>query len=73
MVLKKKIFEYFSKYFYGSNLGPLARGHLGPWELNLNRLGRGLLGNATYNISKSGPGGSEEEDFLYIFLCISMV
>ena len=30
VVLKKKIFEYFSMYFYGLNLGPQARGHLGP-------------------------------------------
>ena len=33
VVLKKKIFEYFSMHFYGLNLGPLLRGHLGPWDL----------------------------------------
>ena len=43
--------EDFLIYFYGSNLGPLARGHLGPWDLHLNKLGRGALGNATYPIS----------------------
>ena len=51
VVIKKKIFEKFSMYFYGSNLGPLARGHLGPWDLGLNKLGRSALGNATYQIS----------------------
>ena len=25
--------EDFSMYFYGSNLGPLATGHLGPWDI----------------------------------------
>ena len=47
-VVLKKIFLI---YFYGSNLGPLARGHLGLWDLHLNKLGRGALGNATYPIS----------------------
>ena len=30
VVLKKKIYKNFYMYFYGSNLGPPARGHLGP-------------------------------------------
>ena len=30
VVLKKKISEYFSIYFYGLNLGPPGRGNLGP-------------------------------------------
>ena len=30
VVLKKKIYKKISMYFYGSNLGLLARGHLGP-------------------------------------------
>ena len=81
VVLEKKIFEYSSMYFYGLKLGPLAwghlepwdlaRGHLGPWDLHLNKLGIGVLGNATYKFQTSGPGGSEEEDFLiyfYVFL-----
>ena len=46
-------FSIFSMYFYGSNLGPLARGHLGPWDLHLNKLVRGEVGNATYLISKN--------------------
>ena len=59
-------------YFYGSNLGYLARRHLGPCDFHLNKIGRGAPGNATYQISTSGPSGSEER-FLNIFLCISMV
>ena len=35
-------------HFYGSNLGPLARDHLGPWDLGLNKLGKGAPSNATY-------------------------
>ena len=41
VVLKKKMY-IFSMYFYGSNLGPLARGHLDPWDLHLYKLGKGL-------------------------------
>ena len=58
-VFLKKIFEYFSmeeyfsKYFYGSNQGPLARGHLGPWDLGLNKLGKGVPGNAIYHITST--------------------
>ena len=50
MVLKKKIFEYFSMYFYGLNLQPLPRSHLGPWDLHLNQIGKGPLGHATIQI-----------------------
>ena len=51
-------------YFYGLNLRPLTRDHLGPWDLHLNKLGRGPLGNATYHLFQtSGPSGSEEKDF----------
>ena len=39
-------FEYFSMYFYGSNLRPLTRGHLGPWDLHLNKLGGSAIGIA---------------------------
>ena len=52
VVLKKKIFEYFSMYFHGLNLRPLNRGHLGPWDLHLNKLRRGPLGNVTYQFFK---------------------
>ena len=44
-------FEYFSMYFYGLNLQPLLRSHLGPWDLHLNKIGKGPLGNATIQIS----------------------
>ena len=44
-------FLIFFMYFHGLNLRPLARGHLGPWDLHLNKLGRGPQGNATYQIS----------------------
>ena len=54
-------------YFYGSNLGPLATGHLGPWDLHLNKFVRGELGNATYEISNNWSSGSEVEDFLIYF------
>ena len=56
MVLKKKTFEKNSMYFYGSNLGPLALGYLGPWD-HLYKLGKGPPGQA------SEPSGSEEEDY----------
>ena len=48
VVLKKKIVEYISMHFFGLNLGPLARGHLGSCDLYLNKLGKGPPGNATY-------------------------
>ena len=41
-------FLYFSMYFNGSNLRPSGQGHLGPWDLHLNKLGKGPLGNAIY-------------------------
>ena len=43
--------EYFSIYFYGLILQPLARSHLGPWDLYLNKIGKGPLGYATIKIS----------------------
>ena len=48
---EKKIFEHFSMYFYGLNLGPPGMGHLRTWDLHLNKIGKGPLGNATYQIS----------------------
>ena len=47
VVLKKKISEYFSIYFYGLNLGPPGRATLDPGTFDLNILGKGPLGNAT--------------------------
>ena len=60
-------------YFFGLNLGPLARGHLGSWDLHLNKLGRGPLGNATYQISNIWAMWFLQRRFLNIFLCFSMV
>ena len=52
VVLKKKIFEYFFYFFfYGLNLGPLDRSHLGSCDLHLNKVGKAPLGNAIYKIS----------------------
>ena len=51
VVLKKKIFKYFSMYFYGWNLQLVARSHLGPWDLHCNKIGKGPLGNATNQLS----------------------
>ena len=48
VVLKKKMLEHFSMYFYGLNLGPSGRDHLGAGDLHLNKLEKKLLGNATY-------------------------
>ena len=67
VVLKKKMFVYiFSMYFYGSNLGPLARGQLDPWDLHLYKLGKGPLGMLHTKFQTSGPSGFVEEDFEYI-------
>ena len=46
-----EIYQYFSMYFYGLNLGPTD--HLGSWDLHLNKFVRGELGNATYQISNN--------------------
>ena len=43
--------EDFSMYIYDLNLGPPGAGHLGTWDLHLNKLCKGPLGNATYYIS----------------------
>ena len=37
-------FEKVFIYFYGLNLGPLVRGHLTPWDLQLNKIGKRPLG-----------------------------
>ena len=42
------IFFYVFLWFEPTTL---TRGHLGPWDLHLNKLGRSPLGNATYQIS----------------------
>ena len=60
-------------YFYGSNLGPpLARGHLEPGDLHMNKLGKDHLAMLHTKFQASEHGGSEEEDFL-IYFYVSMV
>ena len=72
-VVLKKIFEYFSMYFY-SYLWPLWRSHLGPCSLNLNKLGKRPLGNAIYQISSIWPKCFWRRRFFNIlFVCISIV
>ena len=46
-------FSYFAMYFYGSNLGPLARGYLGPGDRGLNIFGKRLPGNVKYQITST--------------------
>ena len=60
-------------HFYGLNLWPLTRGHLGPRDLHLNKTSRGPLGNATYQISNIWAKWFWRRRFFNIFLCISMV
>ena len=67
VVLKKKIFQYISVHFHGSNLGPLARGHLGSWDLGLNKLGKGPPSNATNQISSTWAKQFWRRRFLSIF------
>ena len=58
--------EDFLKYLYAFIWfapRPLAGGHLGSWDLHLNKIGKGLLGNATYQFQASKPNGSEDEEF----------
>ena len=69
VVLKKRIFEYISIHFYGSNQRPLAQGHPGPWDLHLNKLGKGQPGNAIYQISSILAKQFWRRRFLSIFHC----
>ena len=54
-------------YFYGSNLGPLALGYLGPLDLHLNKVGEGAQDNATYHIFKHLSQAVPEKKFFRIF------
>ena len=69
VVLKKKIFQYISVHYHGSNLGPLARGHLGSWDLGLNKLGKGQsMTNQCYkpNFKHLSQAVLEKKIFKYI-------
>ena len=46
-------------------LDPQEQGHLGPWDLHLNKFGKGLPGNATYLIKAPKPTSSGDE-YLYV-------
>ena len=43
----------------------MPQGHLGPWDLHLNKLGKGPLAKLMLvtEFQASKPSGSEEEDF----------
>ena len=49
---------------------PLAYGHFGPSDLDLNKINKGPLGNAIYLISSIWASGSEGEDFFNNFSMI---
>ena len=72
-VLKKKLSEYFSMYFYDLNLGSPGAGPswtLGP---SLNKRGKGPLGNAILpNVKHLSQVVLKKKIFEY-FRCISMV
>ena len=53
VILNKKIFEYISMHFYGSNLGPPGPGLSWTWGLHTDKLGKGPPDNATYRISST--------------------
>ena len=64
---------FFYVFLWFEPTTPWRRGHLGPWDLHLNKLGRDPLGNATYQISNIWAKWFWRRRFLNIFLCISMV
>ena len=48
----------------------MARDHLGPWDIHLNKLGKDYQTMLHTEFQASKPSRSEEEDFiLNIFLC----
>ena len=63
VVLKKKSFQYISVHFHGSNLGPLALGHLGSWDLGLKKLGKDHQAMLQTKFQAPEPSSSGEEDF----------
>ena len=60
---EEDFFLYISMHFYGLNLGPLARGHLGPWDLGLNKLGKGAPAMLYTKFQAPELSSSGEEDF----------
>ena len=51
---------------------PLARGHLGYWDLHLNKLKNRPLGNASYQIFKHLDQEVLNNKICYFFKCISI-
>ena len=54
VILRKKIFEYFSTYFYAKPQDPLGRGHFESWVLCLNKLDLGPLSNVNTKTTTTG-------------------
>ena len=52
---------------------PIARGHIGSWDLYSNKLGKRLPGDALYFISSTCAMRFCSRKLFNIFLCISMV
>ena len=73
MVKKKKIFEYISMHFFWFEPRTPAPGHVGPFDLHLNLFGKGPQAMLHIKFQAFGRRGSEEDFFLNIFQCISMV
>ena len=71
LVRKKKLFEYFSMYFFASNTEASV---VGPsWNLRPS-FGKGLLGSATECQAPEAFGSEEDPPpFVYLFLCFSMI
>ena len=67
MILNKKIFEYISMHFYGSNLGPPGPRLSWTWGLHTEKLGKGPPDNATYQISSTWVKQFWRRRFLSIF------
>ena len=54
-------------YFYGLNVGPPGGGHLGPWDLGLNKVGKKKTTSQCYiqNFKHLGRAVLEKEIFKY--------
>ena len=71
VVRKNKIFEYFSMYFYGLNLGCPARGHLESWDPYLRKKTLYRITSQCYiPNSKHLSQVVLKKKILNIFLCI---
>ena len=71
-VIKKKIFEYFSIYFYGSNLGHPGTRPSWTLDVHLNKLGKITLDNATDQISSIWAKWLQGRRFLIHFYGLNL-